>query len=380
MTPIATAYLILGLVSFFWPFATLFYRRVVLGAQWLMMTALTLFGLSVVIYSSFFNTFLKGEYILVILYMLISMSVPPMTQMAVTSLTHRQGVGRMARMLIIPSLIVGIFMGASVIIGGADMYRLWIERGAEGYANLFFEGSWRYNLIVAVHFYFYWVVLMLETFFVAIYSVIAMQRFHQELDEYYTAETVTRPGTRLSYIAISVNCIAVVLSYIIFPFNRPRPLWAVIVFCIVQGVAIFIMGWLSYRTSYGAEQLHARMRRRRSFGASDITRLSREITNYVEKEKHFLEPDLSVFLLADTFRCSQDDVVDAVHHLHGTTFGEYIDSLRVEYASSLLLAEPDFDGNDPEQVNRLAHRCGYLSADAFVAAVRNTADADWLKS
>lgn len=367
MTPISIAYFVLGLVALFWPLATIFFKRDVLGAQWLMMTALMLFGLSVILYSTFFNTFLKGEYILVIIYMLLSLSVPPMTQMAVTSLTRRQGVSRMARTLVFPSLIVGLFMGISVPIGGADMYRLWIERGADAIADVFYPNSWRYNLIVAVHFYFYWAVLVAETAFVAVYAFVAMQRFRHELDEYYTAETVRRPGSRLFYIVISVNCLAIVLSYIIFPFNRPRPLWAVVIFCVVQSVAVFLMGWVSYRASYGAERLKTKMRRR-NIGPTDIVHLARDIVQYVEKEKHYLEPDISVFILADHFRCSQDEIVDAVHRLHGTTFGEYIDSLRIEYAISLQMAEPGIDLSDPEQLARLAHRCGYLSSEAFLQA------------
>ncbi len=367
MTAISIAYFVLGMIALVWPLATLFFKRDVLGAQWLMTTALMLFGLSSIVYSTFFNTFLKGEYMLVIIYMLLSLSVPPMTQMSVTALTHRQGVSRMARTLVFPSLTVGLFMGISVLIGGADMYRLWIERGADCIAHVFYSNSWRYNLIVAVHFYFYWAVLVAETAFVAVYAFVAMQRFRHELDEYYTAETVRRPGSRLFYIVISVNCLAIMLSYIIFPFNRPRPLWGVILFVVVQSVAVLVMGWISYRTSYGAERLQTKMRRR-NLGSNDIAHLARNIVQYVEKEKHYLEPDISVFILADHFRCSQDEIVDAVHRLHGTTFGEYIDSLRIEHAISLQMAEPGIDLSDPEQLARLAHRCGYLSPEAFLQA------------
>lgn len=366
MTPISIAYFILGLVALFWPLTTLFFKREVLGAQWLMMTALLLFGLSVIIYSTFFNTFLKGEYVLVILYMLLSLSVPPMTQMAVTSLTRRQGVSRMARTLVVPSLVVGVFMAVSVIIGGADMYRLWIERGADASAHVFYPGSWRYNLIVAVHYYFYWFVLVGETFFAAIYAAMAVRRFRHELDEYYTAETTSLPTSRLFYVAVGLNCLAVIVSYVVFPFNRPRPLWAVSVFCVVQAVAVYFMGHICYNITYGAERLRGKIRR--NMGMNDIEALAHSIDKYIEKEEHYLEPDISVFLLADRFRCSQDEVVDAIHQMHGTTFSGYIDSLRIEHALLLQTAEADFDPADQEQMTRLAHRCGYLNAEDFERA------------
>lgn len=365
MTAISIAYFVLGLIALFWPLATIFFKREVLGAQWLMMTALMLFGLSVIVYSTFFNTFLKGEFMLVIIYMLLSMSVPPMTQMSITSLTRRRGVSRLARTLVIPSLVVGLFMAVSVIIGGADMYRLWIERGSEGIAHVFFPGSWRYNLIVAIHFYFYWIVLMVETFFVAVYSVVAMRRFRHELDEYYAAETVQRPKALIFYIAIGVNCLAIVLSYILFPFNRPRPLWAVIAFCIVQAVAVFVMGWISYRTSYGAERMRGKTRRHQHSGPIDSSRLSHEIAHYVEKDKHYLNPDLSVFMLSEHFSVSEDAVIDAIHRLHGTPFNAYIDNLRIEHAIASLDANPSFNLDDIDQLNQLAHASGYLDSNTF---------------
>lgn len=367
MTPISIAYFILGLVALFWPLTTIFFKREVLGAQWLMMTALILFGLSVILYSTFFNTFLKGEYVLVILYMLLSLSVPPMTQMAVTSLTRRQGVSRMARTLVVPSLVVGVFMAVSVIIGGADMYRLWIERGADASAHVFYPGSWRYNLIVAVHYYFYWFVLVGETFFAAIYAAMAVRRFRHELDEYYTADTTSLPTSRLFYVAVGLNCLAVIVSYVVFPFNRPRPLWAVLVFCIVQSVAVYLMGSICYRITYGAESLRPKMRRRTA-GHAETADIARKMVQYIEKEEHYLEPDISVFLLADRFRCSQDEVVDAIHQMHGTTFSGYIDSLRIEHALLLQTAEADFDPADQEQMTRLAHRCGYLNVEDFERA------------
>ena len=73
MTPISLIYFLLGLSSLYWPFVTLLFKRRVLGAQWLIMAALLAMSLSVIIYSTFFNTFLKGEFLLVIIFMVLSM-------------------------------------------------------------------------------------------------------------------------------------------------------------------------------------------------------------------------------------------------------------------------------------------------------------------
>ena len=190
MTPVALTYLILGLATLFWPVATVLFKRRVLAAQWLSMPALLSMSLSVIIYSTFFNTFLKGEYLLVCIFMVLSMITPALIQAFVTLLTNPRGLPIRARILILPAVIVTILMGLSVVIGGADMYRLWIQRGAEGIANRFFANSWRYNLIVAIHYYLYWFVIIAEVTYVAYYCIRHVTRFNRQLGEYYTVDRV----------------------------------------------------------------------------------------------------------------------------------------------------------------------------------------------
>jgi AraC-like DNA-binding protein len=89
-----------------------------------------------------------------------------------------------------------------------------------------------------------------------------------------------------------------------------------------------------------------------------------------------------VFLLADHFAVSQDEIVDAIHQLHGASFGDYIDSLRVAHAVRLISLHDNSLVDDHDSMLQLAHQCGYLDIDALKRAFRNNMDmdiADWLK-
>lgn len=363
MTPLSLIYLIVGIVSLVWPLALLFFRRKVLDAQWMMMTALMLFGLSAIIYSTFFNNFLKGEYLLVIIYMVVSLSVLPVVHAAMAVFTNLKGATYSSRVLVIPSLVTVLLMGLSVAVGGADMYRLWIERGTESIADHFFAGSWRYNLIVAVHYYLYWLVLVGEALYVAVYVVIALRRFGRTLNEFYATGLHDIRNIRAIYLTVGINCLCVLVNYVFFPFNTPRPFDVVAAVCLVQAADLFLLGWYFYHLNFGAEKLGEKMRGNR-YGRSNLAVLGRNIIQYVEREKAYLDPDLSVFTISERYKVSQDDVVDAVHRLHGTSFGDYIDSLRVEHALGLLAAET-YHPDDADEMSRLAHACGWLDADAF---------------
>ncbi len=365
MTPISIIYLIVGLVTIIWPLLLLFFKRKVLDAQWMMMTALLLFGLSAIIYSSFFNTFLKGEYLLVIMYMIVSLCVLPVTQAAVAIFTHVKGATYSSRVLVIPSLVTVLLMGASVTIGGADMYRLWIARGADWMAGEFFSGSWRYNLIVLVHYYTYWIVLIGEAVYMAIYVAVRLSRFNRMLKEYYTDQQHNSHYIRGIYLTVGINCLCVIVNYVFFPFNTPRPEGVVGVICLLQSIDLFLLGWYFYHLNYSAENLGDRFRNANKYGRSNLTELGDQIIQYVEREKGYLNPDLSVFMLSEIFKVSQDDVVDAIHRLHGTPFGEYVDSLRIEHAIAFLEEHPAFNVDDNEHLSMLAHTSGYTDTDAL---------------
>lgn len=369
MTPIALIYFLLGLSALYWPFVTLFFKRRVLGAQWLIMSALMAMGLSVILYSTFFNSFLKGEYLLVVMFMVLSMFTPPLIQAAVTNLTdtgEKRPLLSRLNVLIIPAVVVVILMTVSIIIGGSDMYRLWIQRGAEGIAHHFYAGSWRYNLIVVVHYYLYWLLIVAETTFVGTYSVIRINRFSRLLDEYYSVNRIHRADLLGTYLFVALNCFFVVFSYVMYPFNSPRPVVGTAFGSALQAVVMFFIGYYAFRTPIGVEMLNEKKQRLMERSRRDLTFLGRNLTEYVTDNKAFLNPDLSVFLLADHFRVSEDEIIDAVHRMHGTSFAEYIDSLRIEHAITLLNEkESNYHLDDPDDLSRLAHQCGYLDRATF---------------
>lgn len=370
MTQLALIYFLLGLSALYWPLVTILFKRHVLGSQWLIMSALMAMALAVIIYSTFFNNFLNGEFLLVIIFMVLSMFTPPLIQAAVTSLTDK-GENRplLARLhvLVIPAVVVVIFMAVSTIIGGADMYRLWIERGSEGIAHRFYAGSWRYNLIVSVHYYLYWFLIVAETTFVGVYSLIRINRFSRLLDDYYTANRVHRADLLGTYLFVALNCFFVVFSYIMYPFNSPRPIIGVAIGVILQSVVMFFIGYFAFRTPAGVEVLNKKKPRMNDYSRRDLASLSHDMTEYVTDSKAFLDPDLSVFLLADHFHVTEDEIIDAIHYSQGTTFGEYIDTLRVQHTASIISTER-LDIHNPDILERLAHKSGFLTTEALVTA------------
>lgn len=367
MNTISLIYLIAGLSLWVWPLATLFLKRRVMDAQWLEMLALTLSGLAIVVFSCLFNTFLNREYMLVLMWMILALFAPPMSGVAMASLTLQGGVTRKIRSHLIIAASVTALLLISEMVAGKPIYLTWISRSANGTTHFFYPSSWRYNLIVAIHHYLFNATLVVELLFNTVYSVICMRRLHLLLGEYYSSSSTRTYSINVSYMCIAVLCFMVALTVTVYPFNMDRPVWFVAVTCSLLTVAGLVLGGVTYFRNYGVERFSRERAIWRTGG--DPARSGRALCEYIEKEG-FRNPDLTVFDLATRFRLSQDDVVDIIHRLHGMTFSKYVDSLRVEQANSIIMSE-NINLDDHDALTRLAHRCGYVSGEDLRRAMHD---------
>ena len=369
MTPISLIYLLLGLSALVWPLALLLLKPRVLGAQWLLSVAILLMGLSFVVYSCFFNsflsTFLSGEYLLVILFMLFALFTPTTIALAITHLTRPQGVRRLSRALFLIPLATIALLALSVVIGGPDMYRLWIYRGTALEADLFYDNSWRYNLIVAVHFYLFYIVVLVQLVMLVVHTFRSLRRYRRTLGEYYSSSQYQPRDLQLIFPSILAISAVIILSLVLFPFNAPRPFGLTLVLATLQAAATTTLGLATYHLSHAAENLRYSLEHSpRTSRPRDLAALGRQLSQHIENQA-FLDPDLSVFSLANTFHVSQDQVVDAIHRVHGQPFADYIDSLRVQHAITLLN-----ENDDPDHLLHIAHLCGYPDLQTLQRAYR----------
>lgn len=359
MTPVSIGLNILGLVTLFWPLATLLFKRRVLNAQWLMMLAMSMLAFTFFLLGALFSTFLMGEYILMILFFVIILVTPPVIHIALTVLTQPQARPLSIRAFFLPSIICIALMILSVIIGGADMYLLWAARGLEGLTWMFFPNSWRYNLIVFVNFYLFWGVFIFEALFILITSIRQFVHFKRINAEYYTSDRFQNLNLKGIYIAANMGILILSTGQFTRVFEPRYIFWFYFTYCLPLAILLFYIGRSVYMINNGAEQLPTRSRSRK-----DSSYLIRQLEEYVEKEQAFLNPDLSVFMLAEHLHTSEDDVIDTIYRYHGIPFGDYIDALRVQHAVSIIVAE-HADVDDPDTLVRLAHRSGFLTVEAL---------------
>ena len=379
MTPVSISLTILGLITFFWPLVTVLFKRNVLNAQWLMMLAISLMAFTFVLLGSMFNKFLMGEYIIFILFLVTIIITPPIVHAALAVLTQPNPSYRPIRMLFLPSIFCIAIIILSAIVAGPDAFRLWTLRGAQGLSWQFMPGSWRYNLIVFINSYVFWAVFAFEIIIIFTSGIRKLVQFKRMNSEYYTSDRYYNVNLRGLYISANIGLLLMVLSQFTNPFADNHRFLLYFTYCAPLAVIFFYIGHSVYMINTGAEQLPPFERSLHRH--KDMDAIARLLEKYVERERAFLDPNISVFLLAERFHTSEDMVIELIHSRMGVSFGEYIDSLRIEYATTQLLEGRTLDIDDTDVLSRFAHNCGYLNAADFQHAfysVMHTSLASWI--
>lgn len=90
-----------------------------------------------------------------------------------------------------------------------------------------------------------------------------------------------------------------------------------------------------------------------------VSELLERIKKLVNEEKLFLYPNLKVSDLAVRLHSNRNYIYHAINVEMGTSFSDYINGLRIDYASKLLEAQPDLSIND------VMIKSGFTSTSTF---------------
>lgn len=91
----------------------------------------------------------------------------------------------------------------------------------------------------------------------------------------------------------------------------------------------------------------------------NIGKSERNIAETIETERLFLQQDLKINDIAKLLRTNRDYIYQAINVRMGMSFSEYINRLRVNYATQLMKDTPEMSTNE------VAFRSGFSSLASF---------------
>jgi AraC-like DNA-binding protein len=92
-----------------------------------------------------------------------------------------------------------------------------------------------------------------------------------------------------------------------------------------------------------------------------LTRLNDQLVTFIEKEKPYLNPELSLPALADSLDTSRNQLSEVINKVHNKNFYEFINGYRVQEVKSLM-ADPK---NKHLKLMSLAYDAGFNSKATF---------------
>lgn len=157
-----------------------------------------------------------------------------------------------------------------------------------------------------------------------------------------------------------------VTSFFAFVFNvigrqqfvdGPEPLtFPAVLFSLL----LLLIGHVGLSQQFSVQDIEAEVFQEASMpDESGYSELLERIIKLVNDEKLFLYPNLKVSDLAKQINSNRNYIYHAINVEMGTSFSDYINGLRVDYAARLLEANPDLS------INEVIIKSGFTSTSAF---------------
>lgn len=98
----------------------------------------------------------------------------------------------------------------------------------------------------------------------------------------------------------------------------------------------------------------------------DTQRFARIATEYINRSKCFLNPELDVKKVSDMVGISQENIVQSINIAYGLNFYELINQIRIERAVKVLKEDSD----KQQTIETITFQSGFTSKEAFRKAFR----------
>jgi AraC-like DNA-binding protein len=302
------------------------------------------------------------------IYCMANLAVFPLYYLYIKEVTEDQWQKHWQVTLLLPSLLAGLVVG--------PLYCLMDEQETLTFIDTFlYHGSMnglgdyaKAQAIVHIGIKFLFALLVLPILVKGVRKIKHFNRMVEtnyadtELRKIYMAKTILI----LFIVACIVSFSANILGRDFFD-NVP---WLVVIPSLTFSMLLFLLGYAGHRQNFTIENLMLETTNEpmptcvaepqtEEEKKDRIGRVKTDITGTVEKERLYLQQDLKINDIAKLLHTNRDYIYQAINVRMGMSFSEYINRLRVDFATQLM------DENPKMPSNEIALRSGFSSVASF---------------
>lgn len=303
------------------------------------------------------------------IYCMTNLSVFPLYYLYIKEVTEEQNQKHWQVTLLIPALLAGATTGT--------LYTLMDTQEAQSFISTFlYQGStegldslaWAQAIThICVK-----IIFALQIPLILMKGIQKIKRFDKMVESNY-ADTEFRKMhmTKTILVLFIVACIISFTANIFGKEYFDTAPWLVAIPSVTFSTLLFLLGYAGHKQDFTINRLILEtacdVTPSAYTGAStpkeeriyNIGKSKRNIAETIETERLFLQQDLKINDIAKLLRTNRDYIYQAINVRMGMSFSEYINRLRVNYATQLMKDTPEMSTNE------VAFRSGFSSLASF---------------
>ncbi len=310
-------------------------------------------------HSVFFNHNTKILPLTDTLYITANLMVYPLYYLYICALTTRRSHHHLRYMLLIPGVVGGMLVGGCYVMMPEEETQQFIELYM--YHGVRVGGVGIVSMQVMIH------DLCKLLFAFLIPPVLFLGRRHiieyEQLVNNSYADVEKKSLTIIHYMLIAF-IITSVMSFAMNvigreQFNDSQQLLAIP--STIFSCLLFSIGYIGYRQDFDIEDIEADEQKADEQVTNQpiISELQKRIEQLMEEEQLFRQPNLKIVDLVQKLGTNRSYIYQAINREMGLSFAEYINRMRIEYASQLILQHPDMP------VSTIGEQAGFNSSTSF---------------
>lgn len=196
------------------------------------------------------------------------------------------------------------------------------------------------------------------------WSAFRLHRYYHMLYDFYASRSQIQKNLGAAIIALSVVFAPVATFLVLVPHYASIPHWVPWMLSLTECLLIMIVTSIVYRLVFTAADLRAALNAQKERPVESVQEHTKQqiadmLDKTMQESRIFLDPSLTIISLAQAVGTNRTYLQSVIKSKYSCTFLEYINRSRIEYAKTLMTANPLLTIND------IAAQSGFNSISSF---------------
>ena len=307
----------------------------------------------------FFNRCMSVMPISDTLYCAANLAVYPLFYLYICALTIRREHRMLRWLLLLPAVVCGIIVGVIYTMMSeteiAQFFNIYLFEGEhDGLAGLAIRQAIIHDICKG-----FFALLIIPVFFYGRYHLKHYKTLVNSI--YADVEDKTLSSIHQLLVIFIATAVMSFVFNIIGKHSLSVSSWMLDISATLFSILLFTIGYIGYRQEFSIEDIERdeQWADETSLEQSAITELRHRIEQLMEDERLYLQPNLKIVDIVQRLGTNRNYVYAAVNRDMGLSFSEYVNRMRIDYATQLISQHPE------KNLTVIAEQAGFSSSTSF---------------